>query len=157
MALVAAHVTREQVFTFFWPINPSFHQQHRQRASEHQRRQSESRSALASRAGAGEAPQPAAPPVRTGAALAAPSRQPTLTGPPLRLRPPASTLRLRRSAAAGGAASPPPLCAPRRRGRRLLPLFLTSSASQPGAGLPGARLLTGEPPALLPCKFGSDR
>jgi len=42
---------------------------------------------------------------------------------------------------AGGAASPPPLCA-----RPAAP----SSVPQPVNRVPGARLLTGEPPAVLP-------
>ena len=146
MALVAAHVTKEQVFNFL-AHHQAIQQHCRQPRQSEQRRQSQRaarpcESRRRSRAGesrvATTAPRPAvAPPVRTGAALAAPSRQPTLTGPPLRLRPPASTLRLRRSAAAGGAASPPPLCAPRRRGRRLLP--------QPVSLLPAARLLPADP------------
>ena len=130
MALIAAHVIREQVFSFL------AHQaiQHRQpRPGVGQRRQRAARCSLArslrrreireSRRGVATA---ALRPAEPAAYAHRPSAPPPLSG----LHAPAPALR-------GGVASPPPLCAPRRRGRRLLP--------QPVSLLPAARLLPADP------------
>jgi len=153
MALVAAHVTREQVFSFF---GLSFHQaiqQHRQprRATEieSQRAARPCESRRRSRAGesrvATAAPRPAvAPPVRTGAGCAAGSLRPLALRSASALRPPRSGSGVPR----WPAAQPRALAPSAVHSAAARPAAPTSSSlPQPVNRVPGARLLTGEPPA----------
>jgi len=154
MALVAAHVTKEQVFNFL-AHHQAIQQHCRQPRQSEQRRQSQRaarpcESRRRSRAGesrvATAAPRPAAaPPVCTGAGCAAGSLRPLALRSASAFRPPRSGSGVLR----WPAAQPRPLrCA--LRGGAASGSYLCSSLPQPVNRVPGARLLTGEPPAVLP-------
>ena len=156
MALVAAHVTREQVFSFL-AHHQAIQQHCRQPRQSEQRRQSQRaarpcESRRRSRAGesrvATAAPRPAAaPPVRTGAGCAAGSLRPLALRSASALRPPRSGSGVPR----WPAAQPRALAPSAVHSAAARPAAPTSSSlPQPVNRVPGARLLTGEPPAVLP-------